>query len=231
MRWISHPGRALIVALIIAMIPGVIGAQGTPIASPQAPEEALWEQLDGVQQSVIRTWGDVLEGTPEPDETPTLRFVTGLVAQFENEEQAAEAVDSIRDWMLASLQVNLVDVDLTAEGVEVDDLGDSTSAVTATGTAGELPLTISVLVTQQGDRVLAVGGSVNAEQDMMPIAQDIVTVMLDREPGDEEQRDNVGRYTGGLWNIFPEQDNDSLDGMRRQGDLPVYEAQSTTPES
>lgn len=231
MRWTSHPGRALIVALIIAMIPGVVGAQqGTPIASPQAPEQAIWERLDGVQQVVVRTWGDVPAGTPEPDEMPTLRFVTGLVAEFEGEEQAASAVEPIRDWMLASLQVNLVDLDLTAQEVSVTDLGDNTSAVVATGTAGERPLTIAVVVTQQGNRVLAAGGSVNADQELVPILQDILTVMLDREPGGEEQRDNAGRYTGGLWDIFPEQEDESLDGMRRQGDLPIYEATAGTPE-
>jgi hypothetical protein len=50
--------------------------------------------------------------------------------------------------------------------------------------------------------------------------------MLEREPGGEEQRDNVGRFTGGLWELFPPREDPSLEGMRGQGDLPIYE----TPE-
>lgn len=230
MRWISHPGRTLVVVMLIAMIPGLAGAQdGTPEATPQAPEEAVWEQLDGVERAVMRTWGDVPESTPEPDDVPVLRFVAGLVAQFDSEEQAAAGVEPIRDWMLASLQVNLIDVDVTAEEVEVTDIGDTASAITATGSAGDMPLTISVIVVQQDDRVLVGGGSVMADQDLLPISQDIVSVMLDREPGGEEERDEVGRFSGGLWEIFPEQNAAVLDGMRFQGDLPIYEASPSTP--
>ena len=231
MRWISHPGRALLIALMLAMIPGFTGAQtsSTPVASPQAPEQAVWEQLEGVQRAVMRTWGDVPEGTPVPGEVPTLRFVTGLVAQFESAEQAAAGVEPIRDWMAASLQVNLVEVDLTVEELETTDLGDSASAVTATGTANQSPFSIAVIVVQDGDRVLAAGGSILADEDLLGLAEGIITVMLEREPGGEEQRDNVGRFTGGLWDIFPEAEDEVLDGMRRQGDLPIY--QSTTPES
>jgi hypothetical protein len=229
MRWNIHPGRALVTAILaVLMLPVLAGAQGTPstpVASPQAPEQAVWERLAGVEQAVMRTWGDVPAGTPAPGQAPTLRFVTGLVAQFDGPTNAAVGVEPIRDWMLASLQVNLVDVELTIQEVEVADLGDSASAVTASGTAGDLPLSIAVLVVQQEDRVLASGGSVMAEQDLLPTAQGIVTVMLERQPGGEEQRDNVGRFSGGLWDIFPEAEDAALDGMRRQGDLPIYQAQ------
>lgn len=232
MRWISHPGRALVFVLLLAMIPGSAGAQedGTPVASPQTPEQAVvWEELDGLQQAVMRTWGDVPEGTPAPGEVPALRFVTGLIVQFDDEDQAAASTGPIRDWMVASLQVNLVDVSVEVQETDVGDLGDSASAVTATGSAGDLPLGITVVIVQDGDRVLAVGGSVMADEDLLGLSEDIVVAMLDREPGGEEERDNVGRFSGGLWEVFPEADAEVLDGMRRQGDLPIYQA--ATPES
>ncbi|MDQ4045516.1 MAG: hypothetical protein M3173_08735 [Chloroflexota bacterium] len=227
MRLTTHPGRALIFLLvaIMTMLPGMTAAQGTPVATPGSPEQqqAVWERLDGVAQVVMRTWGDVLEGTPVPGEAPAQRFVAGLIAEFETEEQAASALDPIRDWMVASLQVNLVDVDLTAEAAEIDDRGDRSMALTATGTTRDMPLTISVVLVQDGDRVLAVGGSVMDEQDLLPLLEGIVDAMLEREPGGEESRDNVGRFSGGLWDIFPDQDAEVLDGMRRQGDLPIYQ--------
>ncbi len=225
MRWTHHPGRALFVGfLALLMIPGLAGAQGTPAATPQTPEPAIWETLAGVDQAVMRTWGDVPEGTPAPGEAPAFRFVTGLVAQFDGPTNAAAAVEPIRDWMLASLQVNLVDVELIVEDVELPDVGDSASAVTASGTAADLPLTISVIVVQQGDRVLATGGSVMAEQDLLPLLAGVLDVMLDRQPGGDEQQDNLGRFSGGLWDIFPEAEDTVLDEMRRQGDLPIYQA-------
>lgn len=231
MRWIVHPGRALVFALLLAMIPGFAVAQteGTPSSSPQAPEQAVWEELEGVQRAVMRTWGDIPEGTPAPGEVPALRFVTGLVVQFDGEEQAAAGVEPIRDWMVASLQVNLVDVTVEVQQADVANLGDSVSAVTATGTAGDLPLSIAVVIVQDGDRVVATGGSIMADQDLLPLAESIVMEMLDREPGGEEEQDNVGRFSGGLWDVFPEENAQVLDGMRRQGDLPIY--QSATPES
>jgi hypothetical protein len=231
MRWNSHPGRALIiVALTLMMIPGIAAAQSTPEASPaatQAQPQAVWEQLEGVDHAVMRTWGDVPEGTPVPGEVPTLRFVTGLVAQFDGPTHAAAAVEPVRDWMLGSLQVNLVGVKVTPTEVEVTDLGDSAAAVTATGNVGQTPLSIAVIVVQKGDRVLAVGGSVTADQDLLPLSRGILETMLGREPSGEEKVDNVGRFSGGLWEMFPPSGDASLDGMRGQGDLPIFQKQAS----
>jgi len=225
MRWNSHPGRALIVGvLIMLMLPGLAAAQATPPASPAAtqPQQAVWEQLEGVDHAVMRTWGDVPEGTPVPGQVPTLRFMTGLVAQFDGPTHAATAVKPVRDWMLASLQVNLVGVKITPTEVEVTDLGDSASAVTAKGNVGQTPLSIAVIVVQKGDLLMAVGGSVTADMDLLTLSRGMLDVMLDRQPGGEEKHDNVGRFTGGLWDVFPPSDDPSLDGMRGQGDVPIF---------
>ncbi len=234
MRWNSHPGRAIMIALLLAMLPGVAGAQaqpsGTPAtASPEA-QQAIWQTLDGVEGAIVRTWSDIAPpGTPGP-EGLSLQFVTGLVVQFDDEENAAGSIDTLLDWMVASLQVNLVDVDLTQQIGEVSNLGDDAAVVNATGTAGESPLTISVIVVQDGDRLLAVGGSVQAEEDLLPVIQEIVTVMLDREPSDDDAEvGEMGRFTGGNWAIFPEQDDPSLGEMRWQGDLPIYDPATPTP--
>lgn len=225
MRRYSQPARALITALLaMLLIPALAGAQGSPAASPQAPDQAIWERLEGVERAVVRTWGDLPEGTPPPGQIPALRFVTGLVTQFGSPENAAAGVEPIRDWMLASLQVNIVDVSVTTEDVAVEGLGDRATAVRATGTAGQQPLSIAVVVAQDGDRVVAVGGSVMDERDLLPLAETIAAMMVEREPGGEEQRDNVGRYTGGLWELFPPREDAVLDGMRGQGDVPIYEA-------
>jgi hypothetical protein len=226
MRWNTHPGRALIAGLLVMlMLPGLAAAQSTPEATPASPEQqqAVWEQLEGVEHAVMRTWGDVPEGTPVPGQVPTLRFVTGLAAQFDGPTHAAAAVTPVRDWMLASLQVNLVGVEITPTEVEVTDLGDSASAITAKGNVGQTQLSLAVIVVQQGDRLLAVGGSVTDDRDLLPLMRGIVEVMLEREPGGEEKSDNVGRFSGGLWELFPPSGDPSLDGMRGQGDLPIYQ--------
>jgi hypothetical protein len=227
MRCNIHPGRALIVGLLVMLLmPGMAAAQASPDATPPSPEQqqAVWETLEGVDRAVMRTWGDVPEGTPVPGQVPTLRFVTGLVAQFDGPTHAAAGVEPVRDWMLGSLQVNLVGIQVTPTEVEVTDLGDSASAITATGNVGQTPVSIAVIVVQEGDLVMAVGGSVTADQDLLPLARSIVEVMLEREPGDgEETSDNVGRFSGGLWEIFPPSDDAVLDGMRGQGDLPIYQ--------
>jgi hypothetical protein len=230
MRLRTRPGRALAVGLFMIMtLPGLTFAQESPVATPgdEAAQGAVWERLDGVEQVVMRTWGDVPEGTLTPGEVPVMRFVTGLVAQFETEGQAAAALGPIQEWMVASMQVNLVDAEVTVQEAEISERGDAAEAVTATGTAGDLPLTISAVLVQQGDRVLVAGGSVTAEQELLPMLEGIVDEMLGREPGAEESRDNVGRFSGGLWEMFPEQDAQVLDDMRRQGDLPIYQADAS----
>ncbi len=132
--------------------------------------------------------------------------------------------------MIASLQVNLVDVELTQQIGAVSNLGDDATAVNATGTTGENLLTITVIVAQDGDRLLAVGGSIMAEEELLPVVQGIVTVMLDREPGEDAvELDDMGRFTGGNWSIFPEQEDASLDNLQRQGDLPLYDSATPTP--
>ncbi len=228
MRWNTHPGRALIVGLLVMLlVPGLAMAQdSTPGATPPSPEQqqAIWEALEGVDRAVMRTWGDIPEGTPVPGQVPTLRFVTGLVAKFDGPTHAAAGVEPVRDWMLGSLQVNLVGVQITPTEVEVTDLGDSAMAVTATGNVGQTPLSLAVIVVQKGDLVLAVGGSVTADQDLLPLARGILESMLERQPGEgEETSDNVGRFSGGLWEVFPPSGDAVLDGMRGQGDLPIYQ--------
>ena len=231
MRWKSHPGRTLILALLFAMIPGVTGAQtsSTPATPSEDERQSIWQTLDGVEQAIVRTWGDVPPpGTPAPD-GPVLRFVSGLVVQFDDAESAENSIEALRDWMMASLQVNLIDVELTQQVGEVENLGDSATVVRATGTTGEDPLTIAVVVVQEGDRLLMVGGSVQAEDDLVPLVQDVVTAMLEREPGGEVEQDEMGRHTGGNWSLFPEEDDAVLEGMRRQGDLPIYQPATPTP--
>jgi|GEM_PF-4665335 len=232
MRWTSHPGRTLIFVLLLALIPGATVAQtsGTPESSPEAPQ-SIWQTLGGVEEAIVRTWGDVPPpGTPVPD-GPVLRFVTGLIVQFDDEDSAASSLEPLREWVLASLQVNQIDVELTQQVGEVENLGDSATVVRATGTSGENPLTIAVVVVRDGDRLLAVGASVLAEEDLLPIIQAVVSVMLEREPGGDVERDEMGRFTGGNWSIFPEEDDPVLEGMRRQGDLPIYQPVEATPES
>ncbi|MGI8975106.1 MAG: hypothetical protein ACR2GS_00075, partial [Thermomicrobiales bacterium] len=83
---------------------------------------------------------------------------------------------------------------------------------------------------QDGDRLLAVGGSIMAEEELLPVVQGIVTVMLDREPGEDAvEVDDMGRFTGGNWSIFPEQEDAPLDNLQRQGDLPLYDSATPTP--
>ncbi|MBA2289196.1 MAG: hypothetical protein H0V98_02285, partial [Chloroflexia bacterium] len=238
MRWTHHPGRTLMIALLLAMsvaAPAFVAAaqtDGTPVAgtpSEEAPQ-SIWQTLDGVEGAIVRTWSDVPPpGTPTP-EGSDLRFITGLVVQFDGEESAGESLDGLRDWVIASLQVNLVDVDLTQQIGQVSNLGDAATAVNATGTTGENPLTITVIVAQDGDRLLAVGGSIMSDEELLPVVQGIVTVMLDRELGEDDvEVSETGRFTGGNWSIFPEQDDPSLDDMQRQGDLPLYDLATPTP--
>ncbi len=242
MRWTHHPGRTLMIAPLLAMLLamsavapfGVAVAQidGTPVAGTPSAEEpqSIWRILDGVEGAIIRTWSDVPPpGTPGP-EGLNLLFVTGLVVQFDDEASASESLDGLRDWMIASLQVNLVDVDLTQQIGAVSNLGDDATAVNATGTTGDNPLTITVIVAQDGDRLLAVGGSIMAEEELLPVVQGIASVMLEREPGEDDvEVSETGRFTGGNWSIFPEQDDSSLDNLQRQGDLPLYDSATPTP--
>lgn len=229
MRWTSHPARALMIGLLLAILPGIAVAQtsGTPGTPTDEAQQSIWQTLDGVEQAIVRTWGDVPPpGKPAPD-GPVLRFVTGLVVQFDDAESASASLEALREWMVGSLQVNLVEVELTQEVGEVSNAGDAATAVRATGTAGENPLAIAVLVVQDGDRLLAVGASVLSDEDLIPLVQTIATAMLEREPGGDVAQDETGRFTGGNWSIFPEEDDASLEGMRRQGDLPIYQPPST----
>src|SRR5665811_463944 len=63
MRWTSHPGRTLIFVLLLALIPGATVAQtsGTPESSPEAPQ-SIWQTLGGVEEAIVRTWGDIPPG-------------------------------------------------------------------------------------------------------------------------------------------------------------------------
>lgn len=228
-RHLHHPGRLVLLLLVplLCLLPGVAAAQGTP--TPESTE-AIWQTLDGVEEAVVRTWGDVPEGTPTADDPASTRFLTGLVVEFDSNDNATTGLEPLRDWMLASLQVNLVDVDVTEEIGDVSNFGDAASVVRAVGTAADSPLAIVVLIGQVDNRLLAVGGSVRADEDLLPVIQDIAAAMLQGEPSDDPiEMGEQGRFMGGNWAIFPEEGDEALDGMRHQADLPIYTVPESTP--
>ena len=221
-----RPIRAMLFAALASLSLALItpALAQTPEASPASTPISV--TLVGLQEGVTRQYAadPTLVPADHPDE---FAIVTVHLFRFDTPEHAGAAWESLRGTAVGQFQPapgdESVAVDVNEE--ELDDLGDQAyvawlSASPEEGTTGHY----RVLYVQDGAFLYLLTAMAGSEELTLH-ADDIARVIVEREPGESPANFNAdGTSTGGLWNLFPDADNDIMQGL-----VPVQDREVTVP--
>lgn len=232
MRMVTR-ASALLVMLLAVLLALTVGRSGVA-AQDMTAAPLEFRELDGAQAAVSRTYTadfSGLIGTPSSTgEVPELTGVVSLVAvigQFDSSDNAEAALERIDEESQAGLE----EVEGAPELQEAEvDLGDASRAYTGAQEIEGQTLNLSMIMVQQDEFVyFVVTGAFDDEAQ--PLATEFTQTLIDTEAGDGEPRVNAdGTSTGGLWDKFPQADDELVTGLTAL-DEQVYPEVESTPAS
>lgn len=195
-----------------------------PATAAQAPPPASPESLADLTYIAYRQY------TSDPnapfDENADVAFlVTARMYQFGSQDAADSAWDVMANDSQIKDQIPAggdADAELTTD--EPEGLGDRAFATNVTlPLAEDMSGNFRMLFVQDGDALIQIT-AIAATNEAAQIADDIAHAMLEREAGDGEPEIHLdGTSRGGIWDRFPEADDDALQG------LIAFEDQATVP--
>ncbi len=188
-------------------------AAQTPAASPQASPAAAG--LTGPIEGVSRQY------TPDPTAIPAehpdeFSLITARIFRFGSAEQAASAWQSLRENAAQQMQLptdaGVGQLDIKEE--ELEDLGDQAYVVWLSANPEEnVTGHFRAVYVQEGDLlylITAIGGN----EDATLRADELARAIAEREVGSEAATFNLdGTSTGGLWDAFPDPDDEVVEGL------------------
>jgi hypothetical protein len=196
-------------------------------ATPEVDEdEGLdFAALDGAIRAVGRDYsGDIGTSlTPESGET-SIPYVAVLVAEFERDDQAAAALETIQDEALASVAG---DDSIPMDESDAPELGDQARAHFGSAEEEGVQYELALVIVQDGPYVYlvsAVGaGGGDSGAGTMEMATALAEAMAASDAGDGDGTfDDAGGSTGGLWDKLPAAGDPVLNGLIGESDYLVY---------
>lgn len=190
---------ALLACLLTFMIPTAAAAQ-TPVA------------LEGLQVIAERQYAAETEGNIDTSGEGVF-MLSVRVYVFDEADNA----DSTWDLLVAneSVEQDLPDDDsVSYEKTELEDIGDRAMAINLEAEMAEDNTGVFRTVIAQRDAMIVTVNVVAGSPDGARLADDLLAEMIERDPSDSESNyDGMGGSTGGVWDVFPEADTESLQGL------------------
>lgn len=220
-------GASLLLAATFALSVSIAGAQDDGSSEVIDPSE-----FEGIEQAVSRAWSidfqDLLSQTPEDGEDPFAAMegvwlMSGMVYEFDNDDNAGAAYETISELEVEAWMGDLTeaegDTEISIE--EVDDLGDeafSVDLVTTADDGGAYRIDVA-----REDEYVFIALAVGTTEDGLESADGLIDYLVNEgEAGDDEEFDEAGGSTGGLWDFFPDDDHESLEDLEPAGDEILY---------
>jgi hypothetical protein len=203
--------------------------EATPVV--EVEDEALdFSTFDGAVRAVARDYsGDVGTSlTPESEDT-SIPYAAVLVAEFERDDQAAAALDTLLDEAVSSLSEQDT---IPLEEVDAPDLGDQAQARFGTIEEESVRYELALLVVQDGPYIylvsaVGVGSGAGSGAGTMETTTAIAEAMVAADAGEGEGTfDSAGGSTGGLWGKLPAAGDPVLGELTSDSDYVVYPASS-----
>lgn len=190
--------------------------------------------LDGIEDAVSRTYsldiGTLVETankTPAPEDAGGPFLMLALVARFDTEDHAADAVTDVRDALTGDQTTELNGIEM--EATELDAPGDSAWALTGISGPGTSPTTIDGLIVQDAEW-LYLAMAISNDGSGSQAVNDLVNFSIQhRETTDEIIYDHTGRSRGGIWAKLPA----AGDSMALSNTQPIFDTQvllAATPD-
>jgi hypothetical protein len=216
---ISRTFRIITTLATLLMVGGALHAPVT--ATAQFSPEDMLKTLDGIETAYSRKYIAEAElgfGSPEAPAPSTPEVLTATVLEFDNEQHAADAFDSVKNPLIAR-EIMLGHGDLDVDDADIDDLGDQARLFIGATDAHHEPETSAMLIVQDGNLgylIQATGPDPAIEQTLMSFG----AFMVDAEPGTGPVV--PGEYAdtrGGTFDLLPtREDTDVLRGL-----VPMYD--------
>lgn len=233
----------IVSALVLALLLGGM-ALGPASAQDEADAFSLAD-LDGIQYGVGRYYYydysamyDAMS-TPgaEMPELPPLLGLSAGVLKFDGDDNAGDSFDRLYEELVNSSNASLAEDDgsgtpvtpITVTENDVDGVGDEAKSIVATTDEDDGSTTYSyAVVAREGDTIFLL--IANGSTDPSEAVNNITKGMMDRDAGDGEGTFNEdGSSTGGLWDLFPADDDEALGGLLNGGDEILFPV--GTPEA
>lgn len=195
---------ALLACLLSLMIPVTAAAQ-TPVA------------IDGLQVIAERQYAAETEGTIDTSGEGVF-LASVRVYVFDD----ADSADSTWELLVAneSVEQDLPEGDdVNYEKTELEDLGDRGMAINLEAELADGKVGVFRTAMAQRDAMIVTVNVVAGSADGAQLADDLLAEMIERDPSDSESKyDGTGDSTGGVWDVFPPADAESLQGLKPYAD-------------
>lgn len=197
-------------------------------------------QFEGIEYAVSRSWSVDFEAmfavTPENEgddpfaDMTGLWFIYGVVVELEEDGNAEDMYDyfaNISDEeLLADLDDEEAEADISRE--ELDDIGDQAEAISIESTGGDTEGFYRYTFSQAGEYFF-ITIAVSTDAESAAAADDLLAYLADQDDHsglgdyDPENADPLETaYTDGLWDFFPDDDEEFLAGLIFAGDEVLY---------
>lgn len=220
----------LVVSLVVVAMLGVLVARP---AAAQETDDFDFGSLDGIQEVVGRQYSidleTMMQGTPGADmEMPAgpLSIFT-FIAKFDDDGNAGSGFDQVVEEFDA--QATELAGGAEVQDVDLGDIGDKQKGYSATEEQEGMQVGIVVALVQDDEYVYGVILS-SASGDPVEPTKAFLEAAIDNDDGGDVEVDDQGLHSGGLWDKFPAEGDDEVQGLSWAGDEQIYPEEST-PES
>jgi hypothetical protein len=172
----------------------------------------------------------------EMPELPELLGLSVGVLRFDNSDNAESGFDRMADELVKSANESMEEGDdsgtpvapITVDQQDVDGIGDEAKSMSAALEEEDGTYFSYGIIAREGEFVYLLIGDGSA--DPSEAINNLAKGMIDRDPGDGDGTFNDdGTSTGGLWDVFPANDDPALGGLMNGGDEILYP--EATPEA
>jgi hypothetical protein len=173
----------------------------------------------------------MMEITPEDDASDPFAdmegvwFVTAIVAEFDSDDNAGAMFDFFAELEDEELLADLDDPEAQIEREELDDIGDRAQAFTIVTTSEDFGGNIRYSFAQK-DNYILFAFAVSTDDESATVSDELLAMMAD-----EDDHSGLGEFnaeggsTDGLWEFFPDDDDELFEGLIPGGDEVLYPEQ------
>lgn len=234
LRWIS--------ALALALLLG--GMVLAPASAQDDADEFEFSDLSGLQSGVGRyyyaDYSAMYDAMSTPGaEMPELPALLGLsvgVLKFDGDDNAQSGFNQLYEEFVNSANESFAEngdmgtpaTPITVTEGDVDDIGDEAKSMAAAVEEEDGTYYSYGVIARKGEYLYMVIG--NGSSDPSESINQLTKDMTDRDAGDGDGTFNQdGTSTGGLWDLFPADDDPALGGLLNGGDEVLFPV--GTPEA
>lgn len=227
------PMRLLRMMLALVAV-AVIGAGAVNAAAAQDAEDVEdqfdFSQLEGIEQVVGRNYSMDFEAlmSASPEAIEDMAYPTGIVtafavvAKFDGDDNAEAGWESLRDAFGEQAATMMGTEDAEVTEIDVEDLADNAAGYSSTVDEDGMTFNVAILILREGEFVYSSIVSTGGDDATEP-ATALAEAMIDADAGDGEGEANEdGVYSGGLWDKFPAEGDESVEGLIIATDEQIY---------